>query len=66
MNPQIASSAERNWRKALRSLTNGECVEVADAGRLVAVRDSKRPEGVMISYSSRAWRSFVAETKEGR
>ena len=66
MNPEIASSAELSWRKTVRSLTNGECVEVADAGKWVAVRDSKRPEGVLVSYSSRAWRTFVTQTKESR
>ena len=34
------------WRKARRSQHNGGCVEVAaNLNEVVAVRDSKRPEG---------------------
>ena len=32
-----------SWRKALRSIGDGECVEVASAHKHVAVRDSKIP-----------------------
>jgi hypothetical protein len=38
------SSAQ--WRKATRSVSNGGCVEIAaNLPGVVAIRDSKRPEG---------------------
>jgi hypothetical protein len=52
------------WRKSLRSLTNGECVEVARAMGWVAVRDSQAPEGAMLNYSTQSWRTFVKKTKD--
>jgi hypothetical protein len=47
------------WRKASRSVGNGECVEVAVAAEYVAVRDSKNPEGGMLRCTPTAFRSFL-------
>jgi Domain of unknown function (DUF397) len=55
--------SELKWRKSRRSLTNGECVEVAHAEGWVAVRDSKNPDGVMLTYSTDAWSSFISMTR---
>ena len=55
------------WRKS--SLSNGQggdCVEVAalpGSGR--AVRDSKDPDGAMLTFTSREWRDFVSGVKHG-
>ncbi|MFD6609638.1 DUF397 domain-containing protein [Micromonospora chalcea] len=48
------------WRKSSRSGTQGDCVEVADnlAG-VVGVRDSKDPDGPMLTFTPDAWRAFV-------
>ena len=45
------------WRKASRSGGNGgECVEVAATpNALVAVRDSKNPDGPRLAFTSPAW-----------
>ena len=40
-----------NWRKAMHSISNGACVEVADTGARVLVRDSVNPSGVKIAYA---------------
>jgi hypothetical protein len=49
------------WRKATHSGDNGgNCVEVAarpDA--LVAVRDSKDPDGAALTFSTSDWREFI-------
>lgn len=52
-----------SWRKALRSIGNGECVEVASANKQVAVRDSKNPDGIWLAYPVHSWRAFVSDIK---
>jgi len=49
------------WRKATRSGANGgDCVEVATrADALVAVRDSKDPDGATLTFSTSDWREFI-------
>jgi hypothetical protein len=58
-------SSRLNWRKASYSGTNGGgCVEVArDLPDTVAVRDSKDPNGPVLTIESADWRDFVAEVK---
>ena len=51
------------WRKALRSIGNGECVEVGSANEQVAVRDSKDPDGIWLAYPAHSWRAFVSKIK---
>ncbi|MEU8125247.1 DUF397 domain-containing protein [Spirillospora sp. NPDC049024] len=53
------------WRKATRSLNNGgECVELADVAgaagaSVVAVRDSKDPDGPVLLLTRAALRTAV-------
>jgi hypothetical protein len=54
------------WRKARRSQHNGGCVEVANLGDVVAVRDSKRPEAGAHVVGRNAFAAFLAEAKAGR
>ncbi|QNP63154.1 DUF397 domain-containing protein [Streptomyces genisteinicus] len=50
------------WRKSTYSgPTGGDCVEVADGcpAGAVPVRDSKRPDGPVVTVGAGAWRAFV-------
>jgi hypothetical protein len=49
------------WRKATHSGGNGgECVEVtARPDALVAVRDSKDPDGATLTFFTSGWREFI-------
>lgn len=62
MNPQLAGAV---WRKATRSSNNGACVEVADLGAHVAVRDSKDPTGPALVFDGAAWDAFVTGVRDG-
>ncbi len=55
------------WRKATYSSGNGgNCIEVATADRIVAVRDSKNPDGPRLAFRARAWQAFAAKVKGER
>jgi len=55
------------WRKARRSQHNGGCVEVAvNLDGVVAVRDSKRPEGGAHVVGREAFAAFLADARSGR
>jgi hypothetical protein len=54
-----------NWRKARRSMNNGNCTEVATIPGMVAVRDSKDPHGPVLFYPATAWASFLSAAGNG-
>jgi hypothetical protein len=48
------------WHKSSYSSQDGNCVEVAcNLPGLVAVRDSKEPDGAMLVVSQEIWRVFI-------
>jgi hypothetical protein len=53
------------WRKATRSVNNGECVEVAVREAGISVRDSKLPHGIVLSYGQGTWSAFLDSLKSG-
>ena len=54
------------WRKSSYSGSNGGgCVEVAALPGTVAVRDSKNPDGPMLTFSRAEWRTFTTALKTG-
>ena len=59
---------ELSWRKASYSGNGGgSCVEVAsNLPGIVAVRDSKNPDGPKLTLSEQAWSEFVDGIKLGK
>jgi hypothetical protein len=57
-------SPSTQWRKSTRSSGNGNCVEFADLGDAVAVRDTKDRGGPVLRFSPASWRAFIAQIAE--
>jgi len=51
------------WRTSSYSNVGGECVEVATAGGVVGVRDTKDQAGAVLAFSPDAWQRFAAWAK---
>jgi hypothetical protein len=52
------------WRKASYSGNNGgDCVEAGNAANLIAVRDSKDPDGPRLAFGRAGWEAFTADLK---
>jgi hypothetical protein len=59
------------WRKSSYSNGQANCVEIATMGgqrTVVAVRDSKTPDGPSLIFAARTWRQFAdsVEAAEGK
>ena len=52
------------WRKSSYSNGQANCVEVT-ATRLVAVRDSKSPDGTRLTFAPDAWQEFIERLAAG-
>lgn len=57
---QHATMAELRWHKSTRSGQGADCVEVAEVGDQIKVRDSKDPDGPVLAFSAGDWLTFVA------
>ena len=53
------------WIKASRSYACGECVEVADAGEMIALRDSKNPDVPHFSFTRAEFAAFIDGARKG-
>ncbi|WP_440102844.1 DUF397 domain-containing protein [Streptosporangium sp. H16] len=56
---------DARWFKSSRSGGNGgDCVEVAtNLPGIVAVRDSKNPNGPTLAFTPEAWADFITSVK---
>ena len=59
-----AVAAEINWRRST-SCDGGTCLEVASLGDTIAIRDSSKPDGPIITYAFSRWCEFVQMIKDG-
>ena len=65
MTAAASSRAVCAWRTSSHSGANGDCVEVArPVPGLIAVRDSKDPDGPRLAFTAGQWRTFAAAFKK--
>ncbi|MFG2376083.1 DUF397 domain-containing protein [Streptomyces sp. NPDC048504] len=58
--------SEPKWRKSSYSEASANaCVEMAEAGPLIALRDSKHPELPWATVSRKAWTEFAGALGSG-
>jgi hypothetical protein len=56
-----------NWQKSSYSAGQGNCVEVArNISGVIAVRDSKSPDGGHLMLNRDEWQSFTSQIKADR
>jgi Domain of unknown function (DUF397) len=56
-------AVDPRWRKSSFSGNGGDCVEVADHGNRVLVRDTKNRQGAVLRFTPGAWRRFAERVK---
>lgn len=68
MAPRHPDLSHAHWRKSSYSSSTGQnCIEVATSlPGIVAIRDSKDPDGPQLLVSVSAWRTFAAYIKQGQ
>jgi hypothetical protein len=65
MTPQHVDLSRAMWHKSTRSSSNGgQCVEVArNLPGVVAVRDSRDPDGAKLMFARENWKLFTRTLK---
>ena len=53
------------WWKSSRSNGQGQCVECTYGDGVLALRDSKDPQGPVLRFTRTGWSAFVAGIKDG-
>jgi len=63
--PSNPESVDLAWRKASFSHAANNCLELAPVDGMVAVRDSKDPDGPVLTYTKAELRAFLNGAKAG-
>jgi hypothetical protein len=59
-----ASNLPVRWHKSSYSTNGGDCVEIGEGmPEIVAVRDSKTPEGPALTFAADAWAVFISAVR---
>ncbi|GAB3255458.1 DUF397 domain-containing protein [Kineosporia babensis] len=53
------------WAKSKRSGSEGQCVEQRQNGPVRQIRDSKHPDGAVLTISSHAYAELLGAAKSG-
>ncbi|MFA1544585.1 DUF397 domain-containing protein [Actinomadura monticuli] len=62
----LTELSQAHWRKASQSSSTGsDCIEVAAIRDVIAVRDSKNPEGPMLVFDRDAWAQLAERVNGG-
>jgi hypothetical protein len=64
MTTQPDQGSTPRWRKSSASGGNGACVEVAQSGSSILVRDSRAPLGTILKFTPDQWCGLVQRTRE--
>jgi Domain of unknown function (DUF397) len=63
---QTTYLSRSRWRRPARSGSNGNCVEIAATGTMIAVRDSRDPHGPQLAFTAGRWKAFTTAVKAQR
>jgi hypothetical protein len=64
--PQPTGDPNGAWIKSSLSAYNGNCVEVSGlTGDGIRVRDSKRPRGAILKFTTAEWDAFIGGVRSG-
>lgn len=60
MHPELSRA---QWRKSSYSGNSGNCVEVANLGGSIAIRDTKNLDEKVLVFTRATWQTFLDQKK---